>query len=418
MSMGKRRVVITGLGIMSSIGNSYTAVKESLIAGRSGVERVDEWEKLGIGSQVAGIIKDVDSLESALNLPTRKRNQLYGASRYCIISAQQAVADAGLKAEELEQNGTGCFIGSGVSALYPVYDHSLKLYEGNLRRGSPYTVVKAMANTCSAVVADHFKIHGRSYSIAGACAASSHNIGHAFELIRSGQLDRALAGGAEETGEQITSAFYSMRMALSTHFNDKPQAASRPYDANRDGFVISGGSAILVLEELQYAISQGRKIYAELIGYGATSDGYDIMLPEPEGKYTAQCMAMALNDAGIKPKDVDYINTHGTSTTVGDLAEVKAIRRIFNDRIPRFSSTKSMTGHAISAAGGQELIYCLAMLGDQFIAPSINIENLDSDFVDLPIVTSITKSPLNIVMTNSFGFGGTNAVLIVKRYCD
>ena len=416
--MSKRRVVITGVGIISSIGNSYKAVKESLIAGRSGLESVDQWRKLGINSTVAGTIKNTDSLEEGLDLNKRKRNQLSSVSRYCIISAEHAVADARLTDEELTQNRTGCFIGSGGSDSHTIYDNTVKLYNGKVRRIDPYSIVKTMANTCSAVIADYFKIHGRSYSITAACATASHNIGHAFELIQSGQLDVALAGGGEEINEQITSGFSAMRMALSTHFNDRPQAASRPYDANRDGFVISGGSGIVILEELEHAKAQGRKIYAELIGYAANSDGHDIMLPEPEGKYAGQCMAMALNRAGIKPEDVDYINTHGTSTTLGDLAEVKAIRRVFNDKIPYFSSTKSMTGHAISATGGQELIYCLAMLEDQFIAPSINIENLDPDFEGLPIVTSTTKSPLNIIMTNSFGFGGTNAALVIKRYCD
>ena len=416
--MSKRRVVITGVGVISSIGNSYIEIKASLIAGRSGVESVEEWKKLDIGSTVAGTIKNIDSLEEALDLPTKKRNQLSEASRYCIIATQHAIADSGMATQVLTKNSTGCFIGNGVSSLYTVYDNTVKLYGGNIRRGDPYTIVKAMTNTCSAVVADHFKIHGRSYSIAAACATATHNIGHAFELIQSGQLDVAIAGGGEETGEQITSAFYAMRMALSTHFNDHPQTASRPYDADRDGFVISGGSGIVILEELEHAKAQGRKIYAELIGYGANSDGYNIMLPEPDGKYAAQCMAMALDSAGITPEDVDYINTHGTSTTVGDLAEARAIKRIFNNKIPYLSSTKSMTGHAISATGGQELVYCLAMLDDQFIAPSINIENLDPNFAGLPIVTSTKKSPLNVIMTNSFGFGGTNAVLVLKRYSD
>lgn len=406
------------MGIISSIGNSYDEVKKSLYAGRSGIESVAEWGKFGITSTVGGTLKDIDRLIQQIDLPKKKRNQLSDASRYCIIAAQNAVNDAKLKSNELEQTSTGCFIGSGVSALYPVYDHSVKLYEGNTRRADPYTVVKTMTSTCSAVIADHFKIHGRSYSIGAACATASHNIGHAFELIQSGLLNTALAGGGEETNEQITAAFSSMRMALSTHFNDNPQSASRPYDIDRDGFVISGGSGIVVLEELEYAKRQDRKIYGEIIGYGATSDGYDVMFPEPEGQYSGQCMAMALKDADISPTEVDYINTHGTSTTVGDLAEIIAIKRVFNDKIPHFSSTKSMTGHAISAAGGHELIYCLAMLDDQFIAPSINIENLDPDFEGLPIVTTTTNQPLNVIMTNSFGFGGTNAVLIIKRYQD
>jgi 3-oxoacyl-[acyl-carrier-protein] synthase-1 len=273
-----------------------------------------------------------------------------------------------------------------------------------------------MASSSSAAVANLLKIKGRSYSLSSACATSAHNIGHAYELIRAGVLNRAIAGGGEDTAELIAAAFQGLRLALSTHYNDTPTEASRPFDANRDGFVISGGGGIVVLEDLDEAVARGARIRAEVLGYAANSDGFDLVLPEPEGAQAGACMRAAISDAGIEPTAIDYVNTHGTSTIHGDIAEVKAIRTTFGDRVPPFSSTKSMTGHGIGAAGALELIFCIGMMEQGFIAPSINIDTPDPAVEGLPVVTETRHQALTTVLSNNFGFGGTNASLVIRRF--
>ncbi len=272
-----------------------------------------------------------------------------------------------------------------------------------------------MASCTSAAVASLLKIHGPSYSISSACATSAHNIGHAFQLVRSGVLDVAIAGGGEDIHELITISFQHLRLALSSRYNDRPAQASRPYDAGRDGFVVSGGGGIVVLENLERARARGARVLAEIVGYAATSDGYDMVLPEPGGAHAAECMRLALADGGVAADEVDYVNTHGTSTGPGDVIEVKAMREVFGTALPRFSSTKSMTGHGLGAAGALELIFCIGMMERGFLAPSINIETLDPALGDAPVVTETVHERPTTVLTNNFGFGGTNATIVLRR---
>lgn len=414
--MKPRRVAVSGVGILSSIGHSYAKVLDSLQQGRSGIRAMPQWQELGFPSTVAGDLGDcTDKLQ---NSGIKKTQLAYAsdAALFSVLAAKDAVDCAGLTEADLQSPRTGCIVGSGVSGLLAVYQGADKVYQHQVKRMSPYTVCHAMSSSCSATLANVFGVKGRSYSLSSACATSAHNIGHTYELIRDGVLDLALAGGAEELNELIAGAFCAMRMALSSHYNDTPQQASRPYDQGRDGFVISGGAGIVVLEDLERAQARGAKIYAEVLGFGANSEGGNMIFPESEGEQTAQCMAMALEGAGLPAGAVDYINTHGTATQQGDLAEANGIRRLFGERIPPLSSTKSMTGHAIGAAGVQEAIYCIGMLERQFLAPSINIDQLDPAFDGLPIVRQAAPHSVEVVMSNSLGFGGTNAVLLLGRY--
>lgn len=412
----KRRVVITGLGIVSSLGHRFSEVYEKLKRGVSGIRKVEEWKDLGLESCVAGTVGDLKIKTENSGIPKKTLTYASTAALYCVLAAKDAVEDAGLEERDLTSTNTGCIVGSGVSALLPIYQCADKIYNHQIRKASPYTVCQAMSSSCSASIANAFSIKGRSYSISSACATSSHNIGHAFDLIRDGVLNVAITGGGEEINELMTGAFCAMRMALSTHYNDAPDKASRPYDKNRDGFVISGGGGIIVLEELERAKKRGAKIYAELLGYWANSDGDSMILPDLEGRQTAQCICKALEIARVRKDQVDYINTHATSTPDGDLAEVNALRRVFGQALPPFSSTKSMSGHALGAAGVNELIYCVCMLENQFMAPSINVDDVDPIFVGLPIVKESQPKSLNIVLSNSFGFGGTNAVIVMGKY--
>ena len=413
----KQRVVITGCGIISSLGNSVGAVWENLKRGVSGIRKVDKWEELGLKSTVSGIITDIEPKKAAAGIPKKLLHCMSDAALYCTLSTKDAITDAGLDIPMLRDRRFGCIVGSGIGDLLATYECGDNLYNQRAREINPYTIVRTMSSTCSANIATVFPVGGRSYSISSACTTSAHNVGHAFELIRDGVLDTAIAGGGEDVNAIITSAFCAMRMALSTRHNETPEKASRPYDKDRDGFVISGGGGIVIVEALEHAKARGAKIYCEIIGYSANSNnGHDIFLPEPEGESTGECMETALQVAGIRPETVDYINTHGTSTTAGDIAEIKAIRKVFPRKVPMISSTKSLGGHAIGAAAVHELIHCIGMLKDQFIAPSANIESLDPDFEGLPIVRETTEKELNTVMSNNFGFGGTNAVTIVRKY--
>lgn len=413
--MKPRRVAVTGLGVISSVGHSYAEVVNNLQQGNSGIHAVPQWRELGFPSTIAGDLGDVaEKLKNA----QIKKSQLAFASDsaiFSILAAKDAITAANLTDDDLHSARTGCIVGSGVGGLMAIFRGAEKVYQSQVKRVNPYTVCHAMSSSCSASLANIFGIKGRCYSISSACATSAHNIGHAYELIRDGVLDLSIAGGAEELNELIAGAFCAMRMALSSQYNDTPAQASRPYDASRDGFVISGGGGIVILEEMERAKARGAKIYAEIMGFCANSEGGTMILPETEGLQTAECIRGALESAQLALTDIGYINTHGTGTQQGDLAEVNAIRKVFGDDVPAFSSTKSMTGHAIGASGAQELIYCIGMLEHGFLAPSINIENLDPAFAELPIVRQTLAKTVDVAMSNSLGFGGTNAVLVVGK---
>lgn len=415
MTDGKRRVAITGLGIVSCLGNDYPTALEAIEAGRSGVRAMPEWEGRGLKSLVAGPISDLEEKRETVGLPKKITPAMSDSALFCSIAAKDAVADAGLTEPELNKTTTGCIVGSGVGSVDSVNRAAQLYFDGRIRRVDPYTVLRCMSSSASTAVANLLKIRGRSYSLSSACATSTHNIGHAYELIRDGALDAAVAGGGEDVSELVSAAFQGLRLALSTHYNETPTRASRPYDADRDGFVIGGGGGIVILEELEKALARGARIRAEIIGFGATSDGYDVVLPEPEGKQAGACMQMALDEAACRPGDIDYVNTHGTSTIHGDVAEIKAMQRVFGDKMPLFSSTKSMTGHAIGAAGAIELIFCLGMLEKGFVAPSINVENPDPAVEGLPLVTETLRQPLTTILSNNFGFGGTNAAIVIRQ---
>lgn len=402
-----KRVVITGLGVISSIGNNKEEVLASLKEGKSGIEFVPDFAEVGMRSQVAGTIK----LNPA-ELIDRKIYRFMGdAAAYAYLSMKEAIKDSGLTEEQISNDRTGLVIGAGTGSA-----HS-QLVACDAVRGprgvkgiGPYAVTKTMASSVSACLATPYKIRGVNYSISSACATSAHCIGHAMELIQLGKQDIVFAGGAEELSWECATEFDAMG-AVSSKYNDTPTKASRAYDANRDGFVIAGGGAVLVIEELEHALARGAKIYAEIVGYGATSDGYDMVAPSGEGAERCMRQAMATVNG-----EIEYINVHGTSTPVGDVKELGAIRNVFGDKKPAISSTKSMTGHSLGAAGAHEAIYSLLMLDNNFIAPSINIETLDEQAEGMNIVTERQDKELTTVMSNSFGFGGTNACLVFQRY--
>ena len=413
-----RRVAITGLGVVSCLGHDYETVIDALERGESGVRATPEWEGRGLKSLVAGTIENLEEKKSTAKISKKLVPGMSDSALYCALAAKDAVDDAGWGESELADERTICIVGTGVGSVDSVAYAAQKYYEGMIRRLDPYTILRCMSSSASAAVANLLKIRGRSYSLSSACATSAHNIGHAFELIRGGAADRAVSGGGEDISELISAAFQGLRLALSTRYNDTPTRASRPYDADRDGFVVSGGGGVVLLEELDMARDRGAKIYAEIAGYAANSDGYDLVLPEPDGVQAGACVAAALESAGLAPDQIDYVNTHGTSTIQGDIAEVKGLQRVFGDSMPRFSSTKSMTGHGIGAAGVLELIFCLGMIERDFIAPSINVETIDPVFAGLPLVTEATPQRLETVVSNNFGFGGTNASLVVRRLDD
>ncbi|MBZ9566644.1 beta-ketoacyl-ACP synthase I [Modicisalibacter tunisiensis] len=404
-----RRVVVTGLGIVSCLGNDQHQVLDALKAGRSGIRFKDEYAELGFRSQVAGVVDiDLDALVD------RKQRRFMGdAAAYAYVAMAQAIEDAGLTPEQVSNERTGLIAGSGGASSANQVEAADILRQKGLRRVGPYRVTRTMGSTVSACLATPFKIKGVNYSISSACATSAHCIGNAVEQIQLGKQDVVFAGGGEEEHWTLSCLFDAMG-ALSTGYNDSPEKASRPYDKDRDGFVIAGGGGMVVLEDLEHAKARGATIYAEVVGYGATSDGYDMVAPSGEG--AARCMrqAMATVDGGI-----DYINTHGTSTPVGDVAELKAIREVFGDRTPAMSSTKSLTGHSLGATGVQEAIYSLLMMKNDFVAASANIESLDDQADGFDIVTQ-RRDGVNLerVLSNSFGFGGTNACLVLQKYRD
>lgn len=403
-----KRVVITGLGIISSIGNNLQQVLDSLRAGRSGITFSQELKDEGMRSQVWGNVK----LDTSGLIERKVVRFMSDASIYAFLAMQQAVADAGL-AEEVYQNNprVGLIAGSGGgSPKFQVFGADAMRSPRGLKAVGPYVVTKSMASGVSACLATPFKIHGVNYSISSACATSAHCIGNAVEQIQMGKQDVVFAGGGEELCWEMACEFDAMG-ALSTRYNDTPHLASRTYDRERDGFVIAGGGGMVVVEELEHALARDARIYAEVVGYGATSDGCDMVAPSGEG--AVRCMKMALQQVDTP---VDYINTHGTSTPVGDVKELQALREVFADKVPPISATKAMTGHSLGAAGAQEAIYTLLMLEHNFIAPSININTLDEEAQGMDIVTATREVPLTTVMSNSFGFGGTNAVLVMRKY--
>ena len=403
-----RRAVVTGLGIVSSIGNNKDEVLDSLREGRSGITFCEVYRDLGFRSHVHGSLKV--TLEDVLD---RKLRRFMGdGAAYNYLAMEQAVADAGLTQDEVSNERTGLIMGSGGPSTKNLVLAADTVREKGARKVGPFMVPRTMSSTNSATLATPFKVKGVSYSVSSACATSAHCIGNAAELIQLGKQDTVFAGGGEELHWSMTILFDAMP-ALSSNFNDTPEQASRAYDVKRDGFVISGGGGVVVLEELEHAKARGAKIYAELAGYGATSDGYDMVQPSGDG--AVRCMRMAM--AGVE-EPVDYINAHGTSTPVGDVRELEAMRDVFRDRdyIPFFSSTKSLTGHSLGAAGVHEAIYCLLMMENDFICASANVEELDPEADGMPIVVERRDGvSLNCVLSNSFGFGGTNATLLFKR---
>ncbi|EHM1160211.1 beta-ketoacyl-ACP synthase I [Salmonella enterica subsp. enterica serovar Newport] len=402
-----KRAVITGLGIVSSIGNNQQEVLASLREGRSGITFSQELKDASMRSQVWGNVK----LDTTGLIDRKVVRFMSDASIYAYLSMEQAVADAGLAPEVYQNNPrVGLIAGSGGgSPKFQVFGADAMRSPRGLKAVGPYVVTKAMASGVSACLATPFKIYGVNYSISSACATSAHCIGNAVEQIQLGKQDIVFAGGGEELCWEMACEFDAMG-ALSTKYNDTPEKASRTYDAHRDGFVIAGGGGMVVVEELEHALARGAHVYAEIVGYGATSDGADMVAPSGEG--AVRCMQMAMHGVDTP---IDYLNSHGTSTPVGDVKELGAIREVFGDNSPAISATKAMTGHSLGAAGVQEAIYSLLMLEHGFIAPSINIEELDEQAAGLDIVTETTERELTTVMSNSFGFGGTNATLVMRK---
>jgi 3-oxoacyl-[acyl-carrier-protein] synthase-1 len=404
-----RRVVITGLGIVSSIGNSKEEVLASLRAGRSGIEFCQEYADLGFRTNVYGPIRlNVDEL-----IDRKLRRFMGDSAAFNYLAMQQGIADAGLESQELSHPRIGLIMGSGGASTENMLRSTDILRAKGVRKVGPYMVTRTMSSTNSACLATAFHIKGASYSISSACATSAHCIGHSAELIQMDKQDLVFAGGGEEVHWTLTLVFDAMG-ALSSKFNDRPQMASRPYDVDRDGFVVSGGGGVLVLEELEHAKARGAKIYAELAGYGATSDGSDMVQPSGEG--AMRCMRQAWPHVS---RAIDYINAHGTSTPAGDVRELEAIKAVFGDHIPPISATKSLSGHALGAAGVHEAIYSLLMMEQGFICASANIEELDPGAEGVPVVRErMDNVRLNTVMSNSFGFGGTNACLVFQQLDD
>ncbi len=402
-----RRVVITGIGVVSSLGNNKQEVTSSLYEGRSGIEYIDEYRELGFRSHIGGVVK----IDTEACIDRKVRRFMGNSAAYNYIAMQEAVEDSGLADDMVSNERTGLIAGSGGASTENVALAIDTLREKGLRRVGPYMVPRTMSSTNSACLATPFRIRGVNYSISSACSTSAHCIGNGYELIQFGKQDIVFAGGGEELHWTLTLMFDAMG-ALSSSYNDTPTTASRAYDANRDGFVIAGGGGMVVLEELEHARARGAKIYAELIGYGATSDGYDMVQPSGEG--AVRCMKQALSTVH---EPVDYINAHGTSTPVGDMRELEAVRTVFGGNIPKLNSTKSLSGHSLGAAGVHEAIYSLLMMQGDFLCASANITEIDPLGADFPIIRErIDHAGTNIIMSNSFGFGGTNATLVFKRW--
>jgi len=401
-----RRIAITGMGIASCLGNDLDTVSASLREGRPGIRLLPDSVERGLRSQVGGPVElDLDAA-----IDRKLKRFMSDAAAYSYVSMRDAIADAGLDEAQVSDPRTGLIAGSGGGSSRWQVETADLLRDRGVRKVGPYMVPRTMCSTVSANLATAFKIKGLSYSIGAACATSAHCIGAAADLIRHGAQDIVFAGGGEDLDWTMTVMFDAMG-ALSSSFNDRPEAASRPYDADRDGFVIAGGGGMLVLEDWDHAVARGARIHAELVGYGVTSDGADMVAPSGEG--AVRCMRMALE--GLQGRKVDYLNTHGTSTPLGDVTELNAVREVFGAEVPPLSSTKALSGHSLGAASVHEAIYCLLMMRDGFIAGSANIENLDPKAEGFPIVRQSRDARLDLVMSNSFGFGGTNGTLVFAR---
>jgi len=402
-----KRVVITGIGITSCLGTDVESVLDSLQKGQSGIKFQEDYQERGFRSQVAGSV-DLDFSE---HIDRKTLRFMADAAAYTYVAMDQAIKDSGLAEDQVSNERTGLIVGSGGASSANIVEAADIAREKGVKRVGPYRVTRTMGSTVSACLATPFKIKGVNYSITSACATSAHCIGNAYELIQMGKQDVIFAGGGEELDWSLTVLFDAMG-ALSSKYNDTPDKASRAYDANRDGFVIAGGGGVVVVEELEHAKARGAKIYAELVGYGATSDGYDMVAPSGEGAERCMKQAMATVDG-----DIDYINAHGTSTPVGDVAELKAVKNVFGDKAPYINSTKSLSGHSLGATGVQEAIYCLLMMENNFICESVNVEDLEPEAEGLPIVRErMDNVELNRIMSNSFGFGGTNATLVFQKF--
>ncbi|QPC86532.1 beta-ketoacyl-ACP synthase I [Mesorhizobium sp. NBSH29] len=403
-----RRVVVTGLGIVSSIGNNADEVTASLRDAKSGITFSDEFADHGFRCQVWG----APTLDPAPLIDRRAMRFLSKGAAWNHVAMDQAIADAGLEEGDITNERTGIIMGSGGPSTKTIVEAAeITMKNTSPKRIGPFAVPKAMSSTASATLATWFKIHGVNYSISSACSTSAHCIGNAAEMIQWGKQDVMFAGGHEDLDWTMSDLFDAMG-AMSSKFNDTPSVASRAYDVNRDGFVIAGGAGVLVLEELEHAKARGAKIYCELTGYGATSDGYDMVAPSGEG--AIRCMRQALSTV---KGDVDYINTHGTSTPVGDSKEMGAIREVFGEKMPHIASTKSLTGHSLGGAGAQESIYSILMMQAGFLGESAHVEELDPEFEGMPILRKrIDNAKIDTVLSNSFGFGGTNATLVFQRY--
>lgn len=404
-----KRVVVTGLGIVSCLGNDKQSVSESLKQGKSGISFQQTYADNGFRSHVAGHVDiNVDDF-----IDRKTKRFMADAAAFSYIAMQQAIDDAQLDENQVSNVRTGLIAGSGGASTANIIESADVAREKGAKKVGPYRVPRTMGSTVSACLATPFKIKGVNYSITSACATSAHCIGNAMETIQMGKQDIVFAGGGEEEHWTLTLLFDAMG-ALSSNYNETPEKASRAYDADRDGFVIAGGGGMLVLEELEHAKKRGAKIYAEVVGYGATSDGHDMVAPSGEGSLRCMQQAMATVEGNI-----DYINAHGTSTPVGDVSEINSIKKAFGDNIPHVNSTKSLSGHSLGAAGVQEAIYSLIMMEEDFICASANVENLDPKAEGVPIVRErIDNAGLQRVMSNSFGFGGTNASLIFQKYCE
>lgn len=402
-----RRVVVTGLGAVSCIGNSQAEIVDSLKNGRSGIVAEETFAEMGLRSQVAGVV-DIDLAE---HIDRKVRRFMGDAAAYAYISMQQAIDDAGLEDSDVSNVRTGLIASSGGASSREIVRAADVLRNRGVRKIGPYAVTKTMSSSISACLATPFKIRGLNYSLTSACATSSHCIQVGADQIRLDKQDIVFAGGGEELDWTLACLFDAMG-ALTSKYNDAPATASRPYDLTRDGFVISGGGGMLVIEELEHAKARGAKIYAELVGYGATSDGSDMVAPSGEGAMRCMEMARATVD-----EPIDYINTHGTSTPVGDVKELEAMRKVFGDNVPRFGSSKSLCGHSLGATGVQEAIHCLLMLEHDFISPSINVREPDPELEGMPLVTGyVENAGIKTAMSNSFGFGGTNATLVFQKF--
>ena len=401
-----RRVVVTGIGAVSCIGNNQAEIVDSLRNGRSGIVASESYQEMGLRSQISGTV----NIDLADHIDRKVRRFMGDAAAFAYISMQQAIDDAGLEENDVSNVRSGLIAASGGASSANIVYSADKLRDRGVRKIGPYMVTRTMSSTVSACLATPFKIKGVNYSITSACATSAHCIGAGAEQIQFGKQDIVFAGGGEEEDWTLACLFDAMG-ALSSKYNDAPATASRPYDATRDGFVIAAGGGMVVLEELEHAKARGAKIYAELVGYGATSDGYDMVAPSGDGAQRCMELANSTVDGSI-----DYINTHGTSTPAGDIAEITAMRSVFGDDMPKFGSSKSLCGHSLGATGVQEAIHCLLMLKDDFIAPSINVNDPDPAIEGAPLVTGcLDNAGIKTAMSNSFGFGGTNATLVFQK---